>query len=122
MILLDSYGWLEVFTGREKADQYAYLLQQDDVVLVPVVCTYEVFNVSYRERGEESAIICMGMMRQHQEVGLSESLAFHAALLSDLHKLPMADAMVKATAEVYSAMVYTHDAHFKGLRGVSFIE
>jgi len=54
-------------------------------------------------------------------VPITPSLALHAADLSLKHSLPMADAMVYATARMEECQVITSDRHFAGLDGVVFI-
>jgi len=36
--------------------------------------------------------------------------------------LPMADSVMLATARAHDALVWTQDAHFKGLDGMKYIE
>ncbi len=48
-------------------------------------------------------------------------MAVEAADLSLRHDLPMADALIYATARVHSAALVTADTHLRGLEGVEFI-
>jgi predicted nucleic acid-binding protein len=52
---------------------------------------------------------------------LSEMLSLTAANLSVKHSLPMADAIVYATAELLGCQVGTSDKHFKGLANAIYI-
>ena len=54
-------------------------------------------------------------------VPLDERLALDAADLSLRCKLPLADAVVYATAQAHGAVLVTGDAHFKTLPGVHYI-
>lgn len=54
-------------------------------------------------------------------VPLNDELALLAGDLSLDHKLPMADAIIIATARLYGAEVVTSDADFNGVRGVTYI-
>jgi predicted nucleic acid-binding protein len=38
----------------------------------------------------------------------------------NMHKLPMADSIIYATAEIYSADLYTQDKHFENLPRVRY--
>ncbi len=60
-------------------------------------------------------------MQKTRVVPLSDELALVAADLSLEHKLPMADAIVLATARLHNAEVVTSDADFEGLPGVIYV-
>ena len=55
--------------------------------------------------------------------GLSRGLIrrWIARISSDL-KLPLADSVILATAQTYLGVIWTQDAHFKGLEGVRYTE
>ena len=55
-------------------------------------------------------------------VPLSEEIALLAAEISLKHTLPMADAVVYATAIKEICPVVTSDPHFKGLENVIYLE
>jgi len=59
-------------------------------------------------------------MKQAKVVNLDESIAVHAAKISLEKKIPMADAIIYATAMLYDAIVYTQDDDFEGLPGVRY--
>ena len=50
------------------------------------------------------------------------ALALKAARVSRDLKLPLADSVILATASAYLAVIWTQDAHFKGLQGVRHTE
>jgi len=53
-------------------------------------------------------------------VTLSAELALRAASLSYELKLPMADSVILATAQLHDAVVWTQDTDFRGLPNVKF--
>ena len=53
---------------------------------------------------------------------LDADLAAEAAGLSLKHGLPMADAIILATANKHEATIWTLDAHFKQLPGVKYFK
>lgn len=61
-------------------------------------------------------------MTQRTVIELDTPLALSAAKLSVLHKLPMADSLILATARAYGATLWTQDADFRGVEGVKYIE
>jgi len=58
-------------------------------------------------------------MKKTQLVDLSEEIALTAADLSLAHKLPMADAIMLATARANDAELLTTDSDFEGIAGVT---
>jgi predicted nucleic acid-binding protein len=122
MNLVDSSGWLEYFTGGPNAPVFAKALRDTDRVLVPSVCLYEVYKVVLRERGPSAALQAVALLRQGRIVELDERIALLAAELSLKHKLPMADSVILATARAHDAHVWTQDADFAGIDGVTVVE
>jgi toxin FitB len=112
--LLDSSGWLEYFADGSNAEHFAEPLERLDELVVPTICLYEVFKVALREAGEAKALQAAAMMRRGKVVAINEELAVRAAKVSHEQKLPLADSIILATAQVYEAVIWTQDAHFKG--------
>ncbi len=122
MIVVDSCGWIDFFIDGPRAGRYAKHLKTGADLIVPMVTIYEVYKKIKRDSSEESALVAVARMKQGNLVPLNESIALHAADLGLAHGLPMADAIVYATARSAGATVATHDSHFKGLEGVSFVD
>jgi predicted nucleic acid-binding protein len=59
-------------------------------------------------------------MMQGKVVDLSATLALNAARLSAEESMPMADAMIYATAQAHDATLWTQDVHFQGKRNVQY--
>jgi len=121
VIVVDSSGWLEFLTDGPVADEYAKYLRETAKVVTPTIVIYEVYKRAKRVLGEEEAIDAVAAMQKTQVMPLTDELALIAADLSLLHKLPMADAIVLATAQAHAADVVTSDADFKGLPRVIYI-
>jgi len=60
------------------------------------------------------------MMEQGTVVDLDRVTALEAARLSLLHRLPMADSVMLATARRHDAILWTQDADFEQLDGVRY--
>jgi len=75
-----------------------------------------------QQRDENDAIRAVAMMRQGEIMDLDTSLSMHAARLSLQYRLPMADSIILATAQAYSATVWTQENDFDGLPGVRYIQ
>jgi predicted nucleic acid-binding protein len=121
MQLVDSSGWIEFFTGGPLADEYARHLKDLDLVVTPTIVLYEVYKKIKREKTEEEALSAVSLMNRTKVVALTESTALFAADLSLKHSLPMADAIVYATALEADCKVITGDAHFRELDRVVFV-
>jgi predicted nucleic acid-binding protein len=122
MIVVDSSGWLEVFTGGPRAADFRACLDEAEVILVPVIVLYEVYKIARREASEEQANTAAARLQAHRVVPLDDQLALEAADLSLEHGLAMADAVIYATARHYDALLVTSDADFAELPGVQYIE
>ena len=121
MKVVDSVGWVAYFMGGPLADAYeAHLLDREEV-LTPTIVMYEVYKHVLRTQGEDLAAAACAIMQRTEVVDLDPGLALAAAEFSIERKLPMADAIIYATAQAYEASLVTSDAHFEGLPGVEYI-
>jgi len=80
----------------------------------------EVFKRIAQQRDETLALKYVAVMQQGEVIDLDPALALRAAAAALRHKLPLADSVVYATAQSVQGVVWTQDAHFKGLDGVRF--
>ena len=120
MNLVDSSGWLEYFTEGSNAAAFAEPLQDKTTLLVSVINLYEVFKVVLRERDENSAFQTIALMRQGQVSDITMEISLNAAKTSHELKIPMADSLIYATAQLYEATLWTQDEDFDGLQGVRY--
>ncbi|HEY2548676.1 MAG TPA: type II toxin-antitoxin system VapC family toxin [Candidatus Acidoferrum sp.] len=123
-VLLDSSGWLEYITSDTKADLFAPYLEGDQAarpVLVPAIVLYEVRKILLQHQPKTIADLFVSEALRRTVVPVDEEIALAAAVISIQHELPMADALIFATAEKYGAELVTSDAHFKGLPRVTLI-
>ncbi len=123
MNVVDSSGWLEYFSKTANTAFFAPVIHATGALLVPTICIYEVYKriVSQRDDDEE-ALAAIVWMATGQVVDLNQEIALSAAVISLEQKLLMADSIILATARKYNAILWTQDAHFKGLEGVHYIE
>jgi predicted nucleic acid-binding protein len=115
MNVVDSSGWLEYFINGENDVFFAQVIENADDVLVPTISVLI-------EKNRDDALEAIALMKEGRIVDLDDSLALVAAELSHELKLPMADSIILATARAYDAILWTQDAHFKGMEGVKYIE
>jgi toxin FitB len=121
VVLVDSSGWLEFITGDEKADAFGAILQGVAEILVPTIVLYEVFKILLLRASKTDAHIFLSEALRRKVVDLTDTIALAAASFSIDRKLPMADAIIYATAQAHQAELITSDAHFTGLPGVTLL-
>ncbi|MCL4536619.1 MAG: type II toxin-antitoxin system VapC family toxin [Nitrospirae bacterium] len=121
MFLIDSSGWIEFLTDGPLAAEYLKYLKDASKIKTPTIVLYEVYKKIKRERTEEEALLAVSLLNRTSVIQLSESIALFAADLSLQYSLPMADAIVYATALEEGCKVVTSDSHFKGLDKVVFV-
>jgi len=122
MIIIDSSGWIEYFTDGPLSAEYAKYLKDFTKIVTPTIILYEVYKKVRKERTEEDALLAVSLISRTSIIPLRESTSLLAADLSLKHSLPMADAIVYATALEENCKVITSDIHFKGLDNVTFIK
>ena len=79
---------------------------------------FPVPKVVLRESGENEALQAVAAMQKGKVVDLTVNLAIAASKLSLLHKLPMADSIILATAQEFGARIWTQDSEFEKISGV----
>jgi predicted nucleic acid-binding protein len=114
--LVDSSAWLEYLAGTTRAQIFATAIEDEESLVVPVICIYEVFKKILRERGDTAALKAISVMKSGKVVELNESLALEAAY----HHLPLADSLIYATAQRHNALLWTQDSDFGGLPNVCY--
>ncbi|MFY9923770.1 MAG: type II toxin-antitoxin system VapC family toxin [Opitutaceae bacterium] len=120
MNVVDSSAWLAYFAGEKNAEYFAEAIEDTDLLIVPVICIYEVFRVVLRERGEDDALQAISAMQQGAVIDLDSDLALEAALIGHEEKLSFADSIIYAVAKRHEATVWTQDEHFSGKSNVRY--
>jgi len=122
MIVIDSSGWIEYFTDGPLSAEFVKYLKDFTKIVTPTIILYEVYKKVRKERTEEDALLAVSLISRTSIIPLRESTSLLAADLSLKHSLPMADAIVYATALEENCKVITSDIHFKGLDNVTIIK
>ncbi|HEU5098526.1 MAG TPA: type II toxin-antitoxin system VapC family toxin [Roseiflexaceae bacterium] len=122
MNIVDSSGWLEFFADGPNATFFAPIITDLEHLIVPEISVYEVFKRVLQQRSEADALQAVAVMAQGQIVELNQNLTLSAAKLSIDLRLPMADSMILATAQLHGATLWTQDADFKDVAGVQYVE
>ncbi len=122
MNVVDSSAWLEYFGDGPNAGEFAAVVEAADTLAVPSLTLFEVFERICQLKDEATALEAASVMLQGRVVELSATLSIDAARVSLATGLAMADAIVLATARAEDGVLWTQDAHFRGLDGVEFRE
>ncbi len=123
-ILIDSNGWIEFMGDGKNAvkfEQYTKSARKETHI-TPGIVIYEVYKRLHTLFGEEKAVEAIAYLIGYTEIiPLDEILAAAAGDISLQLKLAMADAIIKATAEMYGANIITSDPDLKDVGNVVFI-
>ena len=121
-VVVDSSGWIEMFTNGGQAEHFLALIADEHSLVVPAITIFEVFKWVLREHGEAQAIQAAAAMQSGLVVDLDSRLSLAAAQLSHALQLPMADSIILATARDQRARLHTMDSDFRGIADVEWVE
>jgi predicted nucleic acid-binding protein len=105
-VVVDSTGWMEVFTDGRQADHFLVLMADAGSLVVLAIT---------------KAIQAAAAMQAGLVVALDSRLALAAAQLSHALQLPMADSIILATARDQQARLNTMDSDFFGMTDVKWL-
>lgn len=121
---MDSCGWIEYFKGGGLAESFGEHIEDMDRSnsFTPTIVIYEVYKVFLRNYTDDDALRAVGHIKKRTTIiPLDDRIAIRAAEISYQSRIPMAEAIVLATARESDAMVITSDKDLKGLDDVLFI-
>ena len=107
-VVVDSLGWIEVFTDGGHADHFLALMANEHSLVVPAISIFEVFKWVLREHVDAQAIQAAPVMQRGHVVDLDS-------------RLPLADSIILATARDRQARLHTMDSDFRGIADVTLI-
>ena len=120
-LVVDSSGWLEYITGDSKHDLFAPYFAEESRLRVPMIVLYEVRKVLLARASKNKADEFVATALQLHLVPVDSAIALSAAALSTNYKLPMADALIYASALDRKAALVTSDTHFQNLPNVTIL-
>jgi predicted nucleic acid-binding protein len=118
-VLVDSSGWIAAAGTGPKAIGFQQQIAAHEPLVMPTIVLYEVLKKLLLTAGKSVADRFVSHALRQDVIPLTERIAQDAAEFSLRHSLPMADAIIYATARLQEAEVITTDAHFEGLPGVT---
>ena len=120
MNIVDTSLWIEFFAGVKLDASIMRVMMNRNELFVPVICLYEVRKKFLSDNDPAKADLAMDIMKNGKIISMDFETATLAADLGKQHKLPMADSIIYATAQLHNAEIYTQDKHFEGLGGVRY--
>ncbi|MGH9909589.1 MAG: PIN domain-containing protein, partial [Nitrososphaerales archaeon] len=109
------YFWT-IYTDKdpEKIERLKSLLVERIHRFVSSVTLYEIYKLSIANEGKDVAELrCNLVKKDMQVVSVESRIAEEAARISHMGRIPMADALIMATARIIGAECITDDPHFK---------
>jgi len=87
--------------------------------LVSVVTIHEMHRIDLENEGKEVAAMRSETVRRDFEVlEIDYEIAVKSAALRSLHRIPMADSLIAATAEFRKSPVVSDDPHFQRIESI----
>jgi len=120
MNIVDSSCWFEYLIGTEIGENVAPVIENPAELIIPTITLYEVYKKLLAEKSEEYASEVISYMQAGKVIELSAGLSLSAAQISRRYKLPMADSIIYATSQYYSAVIFTCDQHFKNIPDIRY--
>ncbi len=123
-VLIDSSGWIEYFASAQKAKKYSDYIEKANklTTITPTIVLFEVFRKVKKDFGDQKANASIAYIIDNTAIiDIDSRTAVNAAEISLKSGLPMADSLIKATAELNNAKLITSDKHFEGLPNTEII-
>lgn len=124
-IVIDSYAWIEVFSGSKKGEEARDIMAKADSLFTPDIVLAELARKYFREGVGETTIRrrLATILETSESVYVNDTIAMEAAKSYDqldkkaketkLAKPSLFDAIVLAIAKTNRAKVLTGDQHFR---------
>ncbi len=82
--------------------------------MVSAVTVHEIYRISLEREGREVAILrSEAIRRDFRIVDVNYEVAVRSAELRSRHRIPMADSIIAATAQIQKSHLVSDDPHFK---------
>lgn len=82
--------------------------------MVSVVTIHEIYRIDLEREGREVAELrSEAIRRDFNVVDMDYETAIRSAELRSLHRIPMADSVIAATAQIHGCSVVSDDPHFQ---------
>jgi len=117
--LYDTRYFWEIYTTQDldRITRLRSLLVERRHRLVSSITLYELYKLSIANEGKDVAELrCLLAKKDMQVVSVDSGIAEEAARISYQSRIPMADALIIATAKISGAECITDDPHFTSVK------
>lgn len=122
-LVVDSWAWLEFFKGTARGALVKRYLTTASSVNTPATNLYEVLYRTLEDEGTDAASKAGVFIENHSHIiAIDKQIASAAVDVRREEKLHAIDALALAAARMLEAKLLTGDPHFRGKKGVLFIE
>ena len=127
-IILDTMPLIGYFKGEEGYERVRDLIRKieegDIDGFISAITLIEVYYIYFREAGEEIAVMRTDQLRfsSLQIVPIDDRLALLAGEIKGKHAIPIADAMIGATAMILDGVLVSDDGHFEEIEGLKVLK
>jgi toxin FitB len=82
--------------------------------LVSALTVHEIHRINLLREGKDfAALRCNTIRRDFRVIDVDYKTAIKSAEIRSKHKMPMADSVIAATAQIYECPLFSDDNHFK---------
>ena len=121
-VLVDSWAWVEYWSGGSHADQVALHIEGKEDAIVSTINLTEIYHwvlLHYDEKTAEEKVITI--RKRCFIMPVEEEIAIEAAKIKHKTKVALADSIILATAKKAKAKILTGDPDFRSLKNVLYI-
>lgn len=87
--------------------------------IVSALTVHEIHRINLEKEGREVAILrSETICRDFNIVDVDYETAVRSAELRSRHKMPMADSVIAATAQIHACSLVSDDPHFQGIKNL----
>lgn len=127
-IILDTMPLIAYFKGEAGYEHVRDLIRRieegDKAGFISSITLIEVYYKYFREAGEEIAMMRTDQLRfsSLQIVPIEDRVALLAGEIKGKHALPIADAVIGATAVILEGVLVSDDSHFEEIEGLKILK
>lgn len=120
MKALDSFAWIEYFTGSKRGSKVKEYIDGEGPIYTPSICLTEIKSRYLRDRKDPTNRINL-ILDRSLIIPIEQNVALAAADIKQKHKLHTIDAIIYASSQLKKLTLVTGDQHFKDLPNVEII-
>jgi len=121
-VLVDSWAWIEYWSGGSHADQAALHIESKENAIVSTINLAEIYYwilLHYDEKTAEEKVITV--RKRCFIIPVEEEIAIEAAKIKHKTRMALADSIILATAKKVKSKILTGDSDFRSLKDVLYI-